>query len=89
MGWARMELETEITDYKPTSCCKPVAPPLIIRQARKKLEADLKAQEARGGGKPSGLNQASDPILIRQYNTGVKRARPGGRVRYRYSARNR
>jgi hypothetical protein len=41
MGWARMELETEITDYKPTSCCKPVAPPLIIRQAREKLEADL------------------------------------------------
>jgi hypothetical protein len=41
MGWARMKLETEITDYKPTSCCKPVAPPLIIRQARKKLEADL------------------------------------------------
>ena len=39
--------------------------------------------------KPSGINQASDPILIQQYNTGVKRARPGGRVRYRHSARDR
>ena len=25
MGWARTEVETEITDYKPASC-KPVAP---------------------------------------------------------------
>jgi hypothetical protein len=25
MGWARTEVGTEITDYKPTSFCKPVA----------------------------------------------------------------
>ena len=26
MDWARTEVETEITDYKPTSPCKPLAP---------------------------------------------------------------